>query len=105
MQRLLHRVHDPGLDRVDVGGEVPDEVVLGKPGEALVVDAEVGQRGRRGTLREQAADRFALVEAEAGDVDEADHVGRVGTERGDDLAAVGVTGDKRRAALQAQHVA
>ena len=54
VQRLLDRVHDPRLDRVDVGGEVPDEVVLGQPGEALVVDAEVRQRGRRRSLREQA---------------------------------------------------
>ena len=30
-QRLLHRVHDPRLDRGDVSGEVVDEVVLGQP--------------------------------------------------------------------------
>ena len=28
-QGLLHRVHHPGPDRVHVGGEVLDEVVLG----------------------------------------------------------------------------
>ena len=28
MERLLHGVHDVRLDRVDVGGEVLDEVVL-----------------------------------------------------------------------------
>jgi hypothetical protein len=28
-QRLLDGEHDLRLDRVDVGGEVPDEVVLG----------------------------------------------------------------------------
>jgi hypothetical protein len=36
-------VHDPRLGGIDVGGEVADEVVLWQPGEALVVDAEVGQ--------------------------------------------------------------
>src|SRR4029077_1237892 len=30
-QRLLHGVHHLGLDRVDVGGEVVDEVVFGQP--------------------------------------------------------------------------
>jgi hypothetical protein len=36
------------VDAIDVGGEVVDEVVLGQPGEALLVDVEVRQgRGRR----------------------------------------------------------
>ena len=66
-QRLLDDVHDPGLHRIDVGGEVADEVGLGQPGE-----------------------RLALLEPEARDVDEADRVRRVGAERGHDLTAVGV---------------
>src|SRR4029077_20678115 len=36
-QRLLHGVHHLGLDRVDVGGEVVDEVVFGQPVEAVGV--------------------------------------------------------------------
>jgi hypothetical protein len=43
VQRLLDREHDPGLDRIDIGGEVVDEVVLRQPGEALLVDVEVRQ--------------------------------------------------------------
>src|SRR5216684_2794077 len=42
-QRLLHRVHDPGLHRVHVSREVVHEVVLWQPAEALLVDAEVRQ--------------------------------------------------------------
>jgi len=34
-------VHDPRPDRVNVGGEVVHEVVLGQPGEALLVDLQV----------------------------------------------------------------
>jgi hypothetical protein len=75
VQRLLDREHDPGLDRVDVGGEVVDVVVLGEVGEALGVDVEVGQgRGRR-SLLQQRADRLALVQSERGDVDQADDIG------------------------------
>ena len=81
-QRLLHGPHHVGVDRVDVGGEVLDEVVLGQPGEALSVDAQVGQCGRRRTLREQRADRLALVETERGDVHQRDDVRRVRPERG-----------------------
>jgi hypothetical protein len=47
VQRLLDREHDPGLDRVDIGREVVDEVVLREPGEALLVDVEVRQGGTR----------------------------------------------------------
>jgi hypothetical protein len=43
VQRLLDREHDLGLDRVDVGREVVDEVVLGDSGEAVLVDVEVRQ--------------------------------------------------------------
>jgi hypothetical protein len=35
-------VHDPGLDRVNVGREVLDEVVLRQPRETLLVDFEMG---------------------------------------------------------------
>jgi hypothetical protein len=47
VQRLLDREHDLGLDGVDVGREVVEEVVLGQPGEAVLVDVEMGQGGTR----------------------------------------------------------
>jgi hypothetical protein len=93
VQRLLDREHDLGLDRVDIGREVVDEVVLGQPGEALGVDVEMRQGGTPRCLVEQGADRLALIESERGDVDQANDVGRVGAERGDDLAPVGVPGN------------
>jgi hypothetical protein len=49
------------------------------------------------SLREQRPERLALVEAEGGDVDETDDVWSVRAERRDDLAAVGVSDDDRRA--------
>ena len=94
MQRLLDREHDLRGDRVDVGREVVDEVVLGQPSEALRVDVEMRQGGTRRSLLQQGADRFALVQPERGDVDQTNDVGRVGAERGDDLAAVGVPGNQ-----------
>jgi hypothetical protein len=54
VQRLLDREHDPGLDRVDVGSEVVDEVVLGQPGEAVLVDVELRQGGAPGTCSSRA---------------------------------------------------
>ncbi len=105
VQRLLDREHDPGLDRVDVGHEVVDEVVLRQPGEALLVDVEVRQgRGRR-CLPQQRADRLALIQPERGDVDQADDVGRIGAEGGDDLAAVGVPGNDGWPVLAGQELA
>ena len=64
-------------------------------------------RERRGDrpLREKRSERFALVEAERGDVDEGDDIRRVGAERGDDLAAVGVSDDDRGAVLEVEHLA
>ena len=41
-----HR-HVAGLNGINVGREVVDEVVLRQPGEALLVDVEMGQRGGR----------------------------------------------------------
>jgi hypothetical protein len=41
-QGLLHGVHDPCLNGINVGREVVDEVVLRQPGEALLVDVEMG---------------------------------------------------------------
>ena len=97
MTLALHRIH--------VSREVVHEVVLWQPGEALLVDVEVRQcRGRR-SLRQQRAERFALVESEGRDVDQADDVRRVRAQRGDDLAAVGVAGDDGRAVLASQHLA
>jgi hypothetical protein len=78
VQRLLDREHDPGLDRVDVGREVVDEVVLGQPGEAVLVDVEMRQGGTPRYLLQQGADRLALIQPERGDVDQANDVGRVG---------------------------
>jgi hypothetical protein len=57
---------------------VAEEVVLGQPGEALVVDDEVRQGRRWRPGFQQRAQRLALVESERGDVDQADHVRRIG---------------------------
>ena len=65
----------------------------------------MGECRRDRPLREQCAERFALVEAERGDVDEPDDVRRVRAERGDDLAAVGVSDDDRGALLELEHLA
>jgi len=104
-QRLLHGEHDPGLHRINVSREVAHEVVLGEPGEAPFVDVEMGKGWARRPAVEQAADRFTFVEAEGGDVDEADDVRCVGSEGGHDLAAVGVADDDGRAVLASQHLA
>ncbi len=98
-RRLLDGVHHPGLDGIDVRSEVRDEVLLGDPGKPLLVDDQMRQRRRRRTAAQQRSERFALVKAESGDVDERDDIRRVGAERGHDLAAVGVAGDDRRATL------
>ena len=57
VQRLLDREHGPGLDRVGIGGGVVDEVVLGQPGEALLVDVEMRQGRTRRPLLQQGAER------------------------------------------------
>src|ERR1700683_5320011 len=75
--RLLHGIHAPGLDRVDVGREVVYEVVLRQPGEALLVDVQVRQCRGGGSRRQQSADRFALIKPECCDVDQRDNVRRV----------------------------
>jgi hypothetical protein len=51
----LHDEHAPGLDGVDVGREVVHEVVLGQPGEALLVDVQVGQCRSGRSPRQQPA--------------------------------------------------
>ena len=81
------------------------EVVLGQPGEALLVDHQLGDGRRRRALAEQRPEGFALVEIERGDVHQADDVRCVRSDRGDDLTAVGVSGDQRRLRLQGQDVA
>jgi hypothetical protein len=48
---------------------VTDEVGLGQPPEALLVDNEVRARRRRRSATEKGAERLALVDAEGGDVD------------------------------------
>src|ERR1700722_17690305 len=62
------------------------------------------RRGHR-SLGQRRAERFALVQAERGDVDQARDIGVIRAERGDDLAAVGVPGDDGGAVLQVQHLA
>jgi hypothetical protein len=74
----LHGVHDLCLDRIDVGGEVVDEIVLGEPGEALVIDVEVRERGGGWALLQKRADRFALVKPKRRDMDQTNDVRRVG---------------------------
>jgi hypothetical protein len=103
-KRLLHRVHDLRLDRIDVGSEVVDEVILGQPREALGVDAEVRQRRGRRTL-EQRTDGLALVEPEGRDVNQTDDVRRIGAERGDDLTAVRMAGEDRGTVLSTNRLA
>jgi hypothetical protein len=61
------------------------EVVLGQPGEALLVDVQVRQCRSRGALGQQGADRFALVQAEGRDVDQAGDIRCVRAQGGDDL--------------------
>ena len=56
-------MHNPRLDRVDVGREVVHEVVLGQPCEALLVHLQVRQGRDRGTLRQERSDRLALIQA------------------------------------------
>jgi hypothetical protein len=91
--------------RVDIRGEVVHEVILGNPGEALLVDLQVREGRGRGALREQPADRLALIQPERRDVDQADDVGRVRPQGGDDLPAVGVAGHDGRPVLAVQYLA
>ena len=102
---LLHRIQNPCLGWLDVGGEVIDEVVLGEPAEATRVGEQMRQCRRHRSLREQRSERLAFVEGERGDIDEPDDVRRVRAERGHDLAAVGVSDDDRRAVLKVEHLA
>ena len=85
--------------------EVVDEVVLWQPGESFVVDELVGQCRSRRSLRQQPAERLALVEPEGRDVDQTDDVRCVGAKRGHDLPAVGMAGDDGRSVLECQHLA
>jgi hypothetical protein len=64
----------------------------------------VRERRHHRPLGEKRAERFALVEAERRDVDEADDVRRLGAERGHDLAAVGVSDDKRWTVQELEHL-
>jgi hypothetical protein len=56
-------------------------------------------------LGQQRAERFTLVKAERGDVDQACDVRGISAQGGHDLAAVGVPGDDGGAVLQVQHLA
>ena len=63
------------------------------------------QRRRHRSLREKRAERFALVEPERGDVDEARDVWCIRPERGDDLAPIGVSDGDRGSVLEVEHLA
>src|SRR5712691_4621035 len=63
------------------------------------------ERRRDRPLREKRPKRLALVETECGDVDEAHHARCVRAKRRDDLAAVGVSDDDRRAVLELEYLA
>jgi len=71
----------------------------------VLVDVEMRQGGTRRCLAQQGADRLALIQPERGDVDQANDVGRIGAERGDDLAAVGVPGNDGWPVLAGQDLA
>ena len=64
------------FDRIDVGSEVLHEVVLGQPGETVLIDVAVRQGGTGRCLFQKGADRFALGQRERGD-DVAAALGRV----------------------------
>lgn len=70
-------MHDPRPDRVDIGREMVQEIILGHPGEALLVDVQVRECRPRRTLRQQFADRLTLIQAEGRDVDQTDDVRRI----------------------------
>jgi hypothetical protein len=101
---LLHGMHDPGLGRIDIGREMVEEIVLGQPGVTLLVGNYMRDRRRRRSLRKQRPDRFALIEAEPGDVNNPDDVGGVRAQRCHDLAAVRMSGQDSRAVLHDQHL-
>src|SRR5438128_8561296 len=63
------------------------------------------ERRRDRLLREKRPERLALVETECGDVDEAHHARCVRAKRRDDLTAVGVSDDDRRAVLELEYLA
>ena len=103
LERPADGVHALAVVR-HVAGEVIDEVVLEsqpKPRASVNMCASAGVTG---PLGEKRAERLALVEPERRDVDEADDVRRLGTERGHDLAAVGVSDDDRRTVLELEHL-
>lgn len=70
----------------------------------MLVFDHVRKRGRGRRVRQERTDRFALVEGEGSDVDEAHDVRRVRAGR-DDLASVRVCGDDGRAVLELEDLA
>src|SRR5947209_6774175 len=58
--RGLSGEHDPRARRLDICGEVADEVCFRQPGKALLVDDQVRKRGRGGPAAEKRAERLAL---------------------------------------------
>src|SRR5712692_4737816 len=67
-QALLNRVHDLGAAPLDVGGEVGYEVLLGQPGESLLIDDQMGQRWRRRAWRRRATSAASEVSGNCGAV-------------------------------------
>jgi hypothetical protein len=86
------------------GAKWARKAFLWQPGEALIVGADMCQRGRRLALAEQGADGFALVEPETGHVDKSDNVRSVRAQGGHDLATVGMGGDDRGPVLEGEHL-
>ena len=98
---LLYGIHDVRFNRINIRRKVLHEIVLGKPGEALVVDTQMRDRRSWLTLREQRADRLAFIKAEARDVHQSDNIRSIRPERGHDLTPIGMSGNKGRARIAA----
>ena len=63
-KRLLHCPHHPGAGSIDISGEVLDEVLLRKPAESASIREQMRERRCHRPLREERAERLALVEPE-----------------------------------------
>ena len=104
-QGLLDGVQHLCLDRVDVTGEVVDEVVLREPHEALLSTNWCASAGVGGPCARSPPSDSPSSIAEGRDVDQTDDVWRFRPERGYDLAAVGMAGDDGRTVLEGQYMA
>ena len=102
-ERLLNGIHDVRFDRVDICAKCRTKSSW-EAGETLFIDAQMRQRRSRLTLREQRANRFAGIEAEARDVHQSDDIPGIRSQRSHDLTAVGMSGKKARARQRRQHL-